>query len=85
MGNERKPSMYVKHTIHNFSSYVLSGEEYKALYYGLDHHILISSNYNAVETEFELFYHFIKYFAHSWKRIDAVIIIFFFFVDIMLV
>ena len=48
--------MYIKHTVHNFSSYIFSGEEYKALSYSLDHHILTSSTYNAIETEFELFY-----------------------------
>ena len=36
--DERKLS-YVKHTVCNFSSYVLSNEEYTALWFGLDHHI----------------------------------------------
>ena len=53
---ETKSSMDIKHTFHNFFSYVLSDEDYKALSYGLDHHIPTSSNYNTVETEFELFY-----------------------------
>ena len=48
--------MYIKHTFHNFSSYVLSDEEYQALSFGLHHHIPNFANYNAVETEFELFY-----------------------------
>ena len=48
--------MYIKHATHNFSVYVLSDEEYKALFYGLYHHISISSNYNADEIEFILFY-----------------------------
>ena len=52
---ETKSSMDIKHTVHNFFSYVLSDEDYKALSYGLDHHLPTSSNYNAVETEFELF------------------------------
>ena len=67
IGNETKPSMYIKHIFHNFSSHVLSGEECKALSYGLDHHIPISSKYNAVETEFELFYQNIvsNIFPHS--------------------
>ena len=56
MRNETIPSMYIKHTVHNFSSYVLSDEEYNPLSYGLDHHIPTSSNYNGVKTEFELFY-----------------------------
>ena len=55
MGNKTKLSMYIKHTVYNFSSYVLSDEEYKALTYGLDHHIPTSPDYNAVETVFELF------------------------------
>ena len=40
----------------NFSSYALPDGEYKALSYGLDHHIPTPCNYNAAETEFELFY-----------------------------
>ena len=56
MRNETKSSMYIKHTVHNFSSYVLSDEEHKVLPYGLDHRIPTPCNYNAVETEFELFY-----------------------------
>ena len=35
--DERKQS-YIKHTIHNLSSYVMSNEEYAALSFGLDHH-----------------------------------------------
>ena len=54
--NETKPFMYIKHTVHNFSSYILSDKEYKALNYSFDHHIPRSSNYNTVETEFKLFY-----------------------------
>ena len=76
MRNETKCSVYIKHTVHNFSIYALPDEEYKALSYGLDHHIPTPCNYNAVEPEFELFYQniliFYKYFAHSWKRIDTV-------------
>ena len=56
MRNETKSSMYIKHTVHNFSSYVLSDEKYKVLSYGLDHCIPTPCNYSAVETEFELFY-----------------------------
>ena len=36
--DERKQS-YIKHTAHNFSSYVMSNEEYITLSFGLDHHI----------------------------------------------
>ena len=56
IGNRMKPSMHIKHTVHNFTSYVLSDEVYKALSYSLDHHIPTSSNHSTVETEFELFY-----------------------------
>ena len=44
MGNVTKLSMYIKHTVHNFFSYVLSDEEYKALSYGLDKYIPTPSN-----------------------------------------
>ena len=75
MRNETKSSMYIKHTVHSFSSYALSSEEYKAFSYGLDHHIPTSRNYNADETEFELlskiFYQifctFLKMNWRSWK------------------
>ena len=30
---------YIKHTVHNFSSYVMSNEEYTTFPFGLDHHI----------------------------------------------
>ena len=56
LGNGTRLSMYIKDTVHNFSSCGLSDKEYKTLSYGLDHHIPPSSNYNAVETEFDLFY-----------------------------
>ena len=46
----------IKHTVHNLSSYALSDEACKALFYGLDHHIPTPCSYNAVETEFELFH-----------------------------
>ena len=36
--DEREQS-YIKHTIHNFSSYIMSNEEYTALSFGLDHHV----------------------------------------------
>ena len=66
MGNELKPSMYIKHTANYFSSYVLSGKEYNALSYGLDHHIPTSSNYNTLELNLNCFINvFIKYFTHS--------------------
>ena len=53
--DERKRS-YIKHTIHDFSSYVLSNEEYTALSFGPDHHPPTKSKDNAIEVEFEQFY-----------------------------
>ena len=53
--DERKRS-YIKHTVHNFSSYVLSNEEYTGLSFGLDHHIPTKSKDVATEVEFEQFY-----------------------------
>lgn len=52
MENETKPSIYIKHTVHSFASYVLSDEEYKHF----EHHTPTFSNYAAAETEFELVY-----------------------------
>ena len=46
---------YIKHTVHNFSSYVMSNEEYTALSFGLDHHIPTKSKDVAIEVEFEQF------------------------------
>ena len=42
---------YMKHTVHNFSSYQLSEEEYKALSYGLNYHVPSKSNNNVINTE----------------------------------
>ena len=53
--NERKQP-YIKHPLHNFSSYVMSNEEYTALSFGLDHHIPTKSKDVAIEVEFEQFY-----------------------------
>ena len=53
--DERKQS-YIKHTVHNFSSYVMSNEEYTALSFGLRHHIPTKSKDVAIEVEFEQFY-----------------------------
>ena len=47
---------HIRNTVHNFSNYPLSNEEYKALLFGLDYHISNQSSYNTTETEFELFY-----------------------------
>ena len=47
---------YIKKTVHNFSSYQLSTDEYTALSYGLDHHIPTRLNNNRIHTEFEQFY-----------------------------
>ena len=47
---------YMKHTVHSFSSYHLSEEEYNALSYGLDYHVPSKANNNVINTEFEKFY-----------------------------
>ena len=47
MGNETKPSMYIKHTVHNSSVIYCLG---KKLW--LDHHAPTFSHYNAVKIEF---------------------------------
>ena len=44
------------HTIYNFSSYVISNEEYTALSFGLDHHIPRKSKHVAIEVELQQFY-----------------------------
>ena len=55
-GDDIKRNDYIKHIVHYFSNCVLSDEEYKVLYYRLDHHISSASFYNAFNTKFELFY-----------------------------
>ena len=47
---------YIKHTVHNFSSYVMSNKEYNAPSFGLDHHIPTKSEDVAIEVEFKQFY-----------------------------
>ena len=46
---------YIKHTVHNFSSYQLSEEEYKTLSYELDYHVPSKTNKNVINTEFKKF------------------------------
>ena len=53
--NERKQSC-IKHTVHYFSSYVMSNEEYTTLPFGLDHHIPTKSKDVAIEAQFKQFY-----------------------------
>ena len=43
----------MKHTVHNFPSYQLSEEEYKALSYGLDYHIPSKAGNHVINTEFD--------------------------------
>ena len=45
-----------KHIIHNFSSYVLSPEEIRALSFGLDQHVPYNVDNNSINTEFQLLY-----------------------------
>ena len=53
--DERKQS-YVKHTVHNFSSYMMSNKEYTTLSFGLDHHIPTKWKGVAIEVEFKQIY-----------------------------
>ena len=53
--NERKQS-YIKHTVHNLSSYVMSNGKYTTLPFGLDHHIPTKSKDVAFEVEFKQFH-----------------------------
>ena len=60
-GRQHKPKQQnegkiKRQIIHNFSSYVLSHEEYIALSYGLDTHIPSNTNTNKIYTEFKVFY-----------------------------
>ena len=48
--------MYIKKTVHNFSSYQLTTKEYTALSYGFYHHIPFKFNSNRIHTELEQFY-----------------------------
>ena len=48
--------MFVKNTLHNFSSYSLTREEQVALSFGLEQHIPINTNKNLICIEFEHFY-----------------------------
>ena len=50
------PDIQVKNIIHNFSSYVLSQQEEKALARGLDEYIPAKFDQRRIEVEFELFY-----------------------------
>ena len=49
-------SMFIKNTVHNFSSSSLTREEHVALPFGLEQHIPINTNKNLIYTEFEHFY-----------------------------
>ena len=42
--------------VHNYWSYVLSDKQYEAIYIGLDTHVPVKVNKNAIYTEFEVFY-----------------------------
>ena len=62
--DERKQS-YIKHTVCNFSSYVLSNEEHTALSLDLDHHIPTKSKDVTIEVELEQFYQgILRKFTH---------------------
>ena len=70
--DDRKQS-YIKHTVHNFSSYVMSNEEYTALSFGLGHHIPTKSKDVAIEIEFEQFYQdFLRNLTHTRQSVIIV-------------
>ena len=50
------PAIYIRQTVHNFSSCHLKTEEEKALSFGLDEHIPTGLNRDKLFTEFEIFY-----------------------------
>ena len=54
------PLIYIKHTVCNMSSYVLSDEEQLALSFGLDQHVTVKSDTNLISTEFEHYFQNIK-------------------------
>ena len=69
--DERKQS-YLKHTVHNFASYIMSNEEFTALSFGLDHHIPTKSKDVAIEVEFKQFPRLIEKlntFTGQWVNI----------------
>ena len=47
--------LYVKQTVCNMSSYVLSDEEQLVLSFGLDHHVPVKCD-NLINTEFEHYF-----------------------------
>ena len=62
---DKSTTTYAKNTVHNFSSYQLTTEDYAAHSYGLDHHIPCKFNSNRIHTKFEQFYQSIlKYISH---------------------
>ena len=52
--------IYIKHTVGNMSSYVLSDEEQLALTFGLDQHVPVKSDTNLINTEFGNYFQNIK-------------------------
>ena len=54
------PLIYIKHTVCNMSSYVLSEVEQLALSFGLDQHVPVKSGANLFNTEFEHYFQNIK-------------------------
>ena len=48
------PLIYIKHTVCNMSSYLLSDEEQLALSFGLDQHVPIKSQTNLINTDLNI-------------------------------
>ena len=53
---DKSNTLFIRSTVHNYSSYNLSIDEEKALPFGLDQHIPTTLNRNNLHTEFEYFY-----------------------------
>lgn len=53
--NKREWINFVKSTVYNLSSYILSQDEEIALVYGLEQNIPVKLNKHVIKTEFDLF------------------------------
>ena len=62
--NKRRKKIH-RQIVHNYSSYTLSDEQYEALSFGVESHIPVKVNKNAIYTEFEFFYQrLLKYISN---------------------
>ena len=65
-------TLFIRSTVHNYSSYNLSTKEEKALSFGLDQHIPTALNYNSLHTEFEYFYQNITNDISHLSEVDVI-------------